>query len=150
MSLEGVAINVKSPFCISVNPSDTFKIWMKQDKQLFCDYHQESKSWGPNQLFLLWCIWSWLIWVSVKIMKSLFWFLQNSSPRSCSKGSLKSSILYIRYAVNIKEKKESLIQFYIFFFLFGWINIYNFYSSKIHAKKKIWKNRYNTGKIKYI
>ena len=149
MSLEWVAINVKSPFCISVNLSDTFKIRMKQGKQLFCDYLQESKSWRPNQLFLLWCIWSWLIWVSVKIMKSLFWFLQNSSPRSCSKGSLKSSILYVRHAVNIKEKKESLIQFYIFFSVRLNKHI-QFLQFKNTCKKKIWKNRCNTGKIKCI
>ena len=43
---------------------------------------------GPNQLFIIWYILSWLIWVSVKILLPLFCFLPNSNTRSCFKGSL--------------------------------------------------------------
>ena len=43
---------------------------------------------GPNQLFLIWSIWSCLILVLVKILMHLFCFLQNSSAKSYFKGSL--------------------------------------------------------------
>ena len=29
---------------------------------LICEYLQEKKNMGPNQLFLMWCIWPWLLW----------------------------------------------------------------------------------------
>ena len=38
------------------------------------------KKMGPNQLFLVWCIWSWLIWVSVKILMTLFGFGKIQEP----------------------------------------------------------------------
>ena len=41
-----------------------------------------------SELLLIWCIWSMLIWVSIKILTPLFWFLQNWSARFCFKGSL--------------------------------------------------------------
>ena len=49
---------------------------------------REKKTGEKNYFFLKWCIWSWLIWVSVKILMTLFWFQQNASARSCFKGSL--------------------------------------------------------------
>ena len=73
----------RPPFWISVNLSDTFKTQMKQDKQS----SPGEKKTGPNKL---WCIWSWLIWVSVKILRNLLWFMQDSSVRSCFKRSLMS------------------------------------------------------------
>ena len=38
------------------------------------------KKMGPNQLFLVWCIWSWLIWVSVKILITFFGFCKVQVP----------------------------------------------------------------------
>ena len=32
------------------------------------------KKMGTNQLFIVWCIWSWLLWVSVKILMTFFDF----------------------------------------------------------------------------
>ena len=40
-----------------------------------------------------WCIRSWLISVSVKILMSLFFFLQELNARSCFKGSLMPPLL---------------------------------------------------------
>ena len=42
------------------------------------------KKMGPNQLFFVWCIWSWLIWVSVKRLMTFFGFckIQVSDPAS--------------------------------------------------------------------
>ena len=77
----------KPPFWISVNLSDTFKTQMEQNKHPFV-WLQGRKSWSPTNYFLYGAFWSWLIWVSVKILITLFWFLQNSSARSCFKGSL--------------------------------------------------------------
>ena len=42
------------------------------------------KKMGMNQLFLVWCIWSWLIWVSVKILMTLFGFGKIQVPDSAS------------------------------------------------------------------
>ena len=79
----------KPPFWISVNLSDTFKTQMKQKKHSFCmtisrrekDEAQSiiscmydspgEKKLGPNQLFLVWCIWSWLIWFQLKYCRLL-------------------------------------------------------------------------------
>ena len=48
----------------------------------FCVTIPREKKLEPNQLFLIWCIWSWLIWVSIKMLITLFWFLQNLGARS--------------------------------------------------------------------
>ena len=38
------------------------------------------KKMGPNQLFLVWYVWSWLIWVSVKILMISFGFCKIQVP----------------------------------------------------------------------
>ena len=46
------------------------------------------KKMGPNQLFLIciwWCIWSWLIWVSVKMLMSLFFSAKLKVPDPASR-----------------------------------------------------------------
>ena len=59
--------------------------WHLQDSDeaekafLLYGYLQEKKK-GPNQLFLVWCIWSWLIWVSVKILMTFFRFAKIQVP----------------------------------------------------------------------
>ena len=61
---------------------------MKQDQQSFCVTLQERKKWGPINYFSY--------GVSVKILMSLLCFLQNSSARSCFKGSLiRPTLAYI-------------------------------------------------------
>ena len=67
----------KPPFWISVDLSDTLKSQMKHGKK-----SPRQKKIELNQFFLIRCIWSWMIWVSVKILMTLFWFLQNTSARS--------------------------------------------------------------------
>ena len=70
----------------------TFKSQMKQHRHSFVWLSPREKKLETNQLFLIWCIWLWFIWLSVKILIALLWFLQNSSHRSCFKGSLLPSI----------------------------------------------------------
>ena len=67
-----------------------------------------------NQQFLMWCIWSWLTWILLKILKSLFWLLRNSSARSSFRGSLKSpKLAYIKLQpLKNQRSKDSLNMIY--------------------------------------
>ena len=71
----------------------------------------ERNNWGPINYFL-WCIWSWLIWVSVEILMTLLEFLQNSSVTSYFKGSLMGST-YHAATIKKSEKKKFLILFHL-------------------------------------
>ena len=81
----------KRPFCIIVNLSDTSKTQRKQGKPFFVRLSLGEKKMGPNQLFLIWRIWSWSIWVSVTLLMTLLWLLQNWRARSSIKWSLMPS-----------------------------------------------------------
>ena len=45
----------------------------------------EGKKMGSNQLFLVCCIWLWLIWVSVKILMTFFGFCKVQVPYLASR-----------------------------------------------------------------
>ena len=89
LSLEGVILkNINLPFgSVSISVIPSRPRWSKTSNP-FVWLSPGEKKMVPNQLFLIWCIWSRLIWVSVKILTSLFRFLQNWSARFCFKGSL--------------------------------------------------------------
>ena len=57
--------------------------WWSGTTIILCDSPGEKKM-GPNQLFFIWCIWSWLLWLSVKILMSFFGFckIQVADPHS--------------------------------------------------------------------
>ena len=69
---------------------------------------------GLNQLFLVWCIWSWLVWVSFKILMIFLVstkfkcqiFLQGIS--GCT-----NTVLYHVLTFEKSEKKSSLMQFHV-------------------------------------
>ena len=46
--------------------------WISVQKGGLCQSPREKKL-EPNKLFLIWFIWSWLIWVSVKILIETLW-----------------------------------------------------------------------------
>ena len=77
----------------------------------------EEKQMESNQLFLIciwWCIWSWLIWVSVKIMMSLFF----SAKLTCQIllqgiSDATNNVIYHTITTEKSEKKSSLIQFHV-------------------------------------
>ena len=99
---------------------------------------------GPNQLFFIciwWCIWSWLIWVSVKIVMSLFL----SAKLKCHillQAIFDVTYIVIYHAVTIKksEKKSSLIQFYYVLLC----NSNDFRHFKLVKRNKfLWKKEWN-------
>ena len=62
----------------------------------------------PNQLFLIciwWCIWLWLIWVSFKILMSLFFFPAKLRCHILLQGISDATNVVIYHAVTI-EKSE--------------------------------------------
>ena len=130
----------KPPFWISVNLSDPFKTQMKQGKQSFCvTISPEEKKIASNKLFPICCIWSRLIWVSVKILMSLFRFPQNWSARFCFKWSLMSPKLtyIILELLEIQRKKSSFIQLHIWKkHKFLWKEQRNYYKNMNFARKK--------------
>ena len=94
---------------------------------------------APNQLFLTWWIWSRLIWVSVKILMSLFRFPQNWSARFCFKWSLMSPKLtyIILEPLEIQRKKSSFIQLHIWKkHKFLWKEQRNYCKNMNFARKK--------------
>ena len=97
----------KPPSWMSVNLSDTFKAQMKQKKHSFCvTISRREKGWAQS-IISLWGIWSSLTWVSVKILMTLFWFLQNSGTRSCFRGSLMAPTWsYISSCSNHRKTRE--------------------------------------------
>ena len=103
----------KPPFWISVN----LQVPDQAGKVYFCVTPREIKL-DPNQLFSLWCIWSGLIWVSVKMLITWAWFLQNSSTRSSFKGSLMLPIrpyiwCYNHWKIGEKKFLNSVLRFYL-------------------------------------
>ena len=92
----------------------------------------------PNQLFLTWCVWSWLIWVLVKMLITWSWFLQNSSARSYFKRSLIPPLWSYIMLQTLKNQRTkcSWIQFHVFtcnqngFRLLKWLKETRFYKRK--------------------
>ena len=78
----------KPPFRVSVNLSDIFKTQMIQNKQSFCVTTSRREKDCTKPIIFMSCILSRAIRVSVKILTSLFRFLQNWSARFCFKRSL--------------------------------------------------------------
>ena len=106
------------PFWISVNLRDTFKTLMKQDKRSFCvrENSPGDKKMVPNQLALIciwWCIWSWLLWVSVETLMSLLFFFAKLKCQILLQGISDASnivIYHIYHTVTIdKSEKRKLV-----------------------------------------
>ena len=98
----------------------------------------EDKNLSPNQLFLIWYIWSWLIWVSVKILMPLFFISKTQVPDPASRDLWYHQHCYISCKDHwkIRERKSSLIQFNLSFVfkmaldLLKWLKETNFYGRK--------------------
>ena len=72
------------------------------------------KKMEPNQLFLVWCIWSWLIWVSVKILMTFFGFCKTQVPDLASRDLWWQQHGHISCCNSWKiREKSSLIQFHV-------------------------------------
>ena len=87
---------------------------MKQNKQSFVWPSPGEKKMGPNRLFLIWCIWSWLMWVLVKILISLLFFSAKLKFQILLQGISDATNIVIYHAVTTEksEKKSSLIQYH--------------------------------------
>ena len=65
LSLQVVTLKDTNLLSGPVSTSDTFKTQMKHKKHSFCLDISRREEDGAQSIFLVWCIWSWLIWVSV-------------------------------------------------------------------------------------
>ena len=110
----------KPPFWISSVSTSVMPLitgWSSTSKP-FVWLSPGEKTMGPNQLFLIciwWCICSWLIWVSVKIMMSLGFFSAKLKWQTCFKRSLMPpTLLYHAVTIEKSESKSFLFQFHVF------------------------------------
>ena len=94
------------------------------------------KKMAPNQLFLIWCIWSKLIWVSVKILTSLFRFLQIEVPNSVSRDLWCHQNYHISCCKHWKFREKKFLNLASYFILWWrwrslkWLKEISFYERK--------------------
>ena len=123
----------------SVTPSKPE--WIRRCKPLV-RLSPGEKRMGPKQLFLIWCNWSWMTKILVKILMSLFCFLQNSSATSCH---ISSNGKYLVVTNKNSEKKKFLNS--VLHFLLSWRwrsfkmfkgNISFYETKKLLQKHELW------------
>ena len=68
------ASNLKGHKSVSTSVIPSRRRWSRTSNP-FAGLSLGEKKMEPNQLLLIWCIWSWLIWVSVEVLMTMFWFL---------------------------------------------------------------------------